>query len=154
MNILIELRDKINKQFKIEIQSKSRQQPVVFGRKLYARLGRELGFTLVEMGKNVNLDHPTILHHCNTFNVVDKNYKVMYNSLANYYGLNVLEPKEIKPTNNNNILNEINIIVSQWDDATLNDFLENRLKVYAKTVDSRIMPKEIQEIKGAYLRNA
>ena len=83
--------------------------------------------------------------------LIPKSYKNIYDTVLLLIGLKteieIEEEKEIDTINPD----IINILVT-FDDQTQREFLEYKLKPFAKLVESRIKPKVFNHVAGAIIR--
>ena len=57
----------INDTFKIDITDECRKQEYVFGRMIYFKILRDLGYGYAPIGRTLNKDHSTVIHGTKTF---------------------------------------------------------------------------------------
>jgi|TARA_R110001632_G_scaffold13795_1_gene47104 hypothetical protein len=70
----------INDTFKIDIVNKTRKQEYVFGRMIYYKILRELGYGFMPIGKTLGKDHSTIIHSIRAFDDITVYDKELYNT--------------------------------------------------------------------------
>jgi hypothetical protein len=72
----------INETFKIDITADTRKQEYVFGRMIYFKILRDLGYGFQPIGRTLNKDHSTVIHSVRTFDdlvIYDKELYRTYN---------------------------------------------------------------------------
>jgi hypothetical protein len=57
----------INETFKIDITADTRKQEYVFGRMIYYKILRDLGYGYQPIGRTLDKDHSTVIHGVRTF---------------------------------------------------------------------------------------
>lgn len=82
---LIELKGTVNRYFKCDITSKSQKRHIVYARKVYCKLAKELypNFSYGQIGLIVNRDHATVYVSIQTFHTVYDYHKEGYENLLN-----------------------------------------------------------------------
>lgn len=58
------LKNVVNKVFDLNIMEKSRGRSYVYARYVYAKILRDKGFSVMDIGNSINKDHSTIVHYC------------------------------------------------------------------------------------------
>ena len=163
---LEELKQAVNKKFKLDIETKTRQRNFTDAKKVFSKLAYESGSTFDAIGKQINNSHCNILHHVNSVNSISEDYKRKHDELAQELNLtfatNFFNPnqekikKEIQKTTNNKTLKRIKSItdvISAWDTETVQEFKQTRLDPFNALLKTRVKPKTIKEVKGALLNN-
>ena len=162
---LQQLKEELNKYYKFDISERNRQREYSYARKVYCRLARELGYTFQALGQEIGLKHDAALYHYRDFNVVSDMDKKIFNKTIRRLGLPIEQcaiKKKIKPiadtlknqnpkTYKEALINELIDIVSKWEDNTLENFINTRLKVYNKLIETTKPQKKVEEVKGATL---
>ena len=105
------------------------------------------------------------LYHYRDFKVLQERDKRVFNQIIKDFDLPI-QPcstkKKIKPiadtiknqnpkTYKEALINDLIDIVSKWEDNTLENFINTRLKVYNKLIETTKPQKKIKEVKGATL---
>ena len=86
------LKQIVNEIFSIDIDSKRRKRSAVDGRKVYAKILRDLGYAYEHIGSTIDKDHATIIHYVNNIENLlefDSTFKRKYN---------ICSPKWLIPT--------------------------------------------------------
>jgi len=163
---LEELKQAVNKKFKLDIETKTRQRNFTDAKKVFSKLAYESGATFDAIGKQINNSHCNILHHVNSANSISELYKRQHDELAKELDLTFVKhffdpnqeeiKKEIQKTTNNKTLERIKgitDIISVWDTETIQEFKKTRLDPFNALLKTRVKPKTIKEVKGAKLNN-
>jgi len=81
---LYKLRYKINEEFNVNIQSKSRKRNIIYPRKIFCKIAYENfpNLTLDQKGKVIGLSHVELIYHHKTFDVIYDRHKEYYNKLV------------------------------------------------------------------------
>ena len=66
------LKNVVNRVFDLDIMEKSRERSYVYARYVYAKILREKGFSMQDIGKSLNKDHSTIVHYCKQIEFIVK----------------------------------------------------------------------------------
>ena len=162
---LKQLKEELNKYYKFDITERNRQREYSYARKVYCRLARELKYTFQSLGTEIGISHDCALYHYKGFNVIGERDKKIFNKIITKYNLPILlcaTKKKIKPiadtlknedpkTHKEELINELIDIVSKWEDNTLENFMNTRVKVYNKLIEITKQQKKIEEVKGATL---
>ena len=162
---LQQLKEQLNKYYKFDIAERNRQREYSYARKVYCKLAREIGYTYQALGKEIGLKHDAALYHTKDFKVVAEQDKNIYNKiiLENNLDVELCKTKKIPTFNPDTIktkkpktykealINDLIDIVSKWEDNTLENFINTRLKVYNKLIETTKPQKKIKEVKGATL---
>ena len=162
---LQQLKEELNKYYKFDISERNRQREYSYARKVYCRLARELGYTFQSLGQEIGLKHDAALYHYRDFKVIQERDKRVFNQIIKDFALPIqpcATKKRIKPiadtlktqnpkTYKEALINDLIDIVSKWEDNTLENFINTRLKVYNKLIETTKPQKKIKEVKGATL---
>ena len=164
---LKDIKQELNKYYKFDIAERNRQREYAYARKVFCRLARELGYTFQTLGDEIGIKHDAAIYHYNDFSVVSDRDKKIFNKVIRRLGLPIeqcaiktkqiykFNPDTIKTKNphtfKQELINELIDIVSKWEDNTLESFINTRLKVYNKLIETTKPQKKIKEVKGATL---
>jgi hypothetical protein len=137
------LKQIVNEIFSIDIESKRRKRSAVDGRKVYAKILRDLGYAYEHIGSTIDKDHTTIIHYVNNIENLlefDSTFKRKYNICKKKF---LLENRKIIMKSNDDIHLEAISLAERLEkailerDHLLNNFVE-RLEGYQK--ENRRMP--------------
>jgi hypothetical protein len=157
MEYLKEIANKINKRFHVDIRSKSRKQDVVFARKVFCKITRDLLYSYEVIGNEINTTHATAVYHANTVDLCLKEHSNYYKQLRYEYGLDeigvykemVEEIETYKFHQLNERYRELLIMLDILSEEDLKRFIESRAKPFINVIRSEVRPKKIKEVKGA-----
>ena len=79
---LEKLKQAVNKKFKLDIETKTRQRNFTDAKKVFSKLAYESGSTFDAIGKQINNSHCNILHHVNSVNSISEDYKRKHDEIA------------------------------------------------------------------------
>lgn len=130
-----QLKNIINDRFQVDISKKTRERHVIYPKKIYCYLACMIDKDpLSRIGKEINIDHATVIHNRNTVHAVYDKYKIECNAIIKTYDLKVpfLEVKEfIKPEKTTELDYAFNLLLS-LNEKQIKDLRENRIEPYIK----------------------
>lgn len=153
---LEQLKEEVNTAFDLDICDTTRKRKKVYAKKVFCKLGRELGYTYQAIADVFNSNHDLAYFHCRTINYIEHNDKLLYNKIIsdNKLDIELIYIKEIpeilkKKADNYNVelLQEATKIMMDWKSKPLRDFVEKQIKPYDKSL--KII--EENKVKGAEL---
>tara|TARA_R110002020_G_scaffold305526_4_gene521328 strand:+ start:3660 stop:4190 length:531 start_codon:yes stop_codon:yes gene_type:complete len=162
---LEQLIDELHNYYQFDIRTKSRKREIVYAKKVFCKLGYEIGHTYDKVSAMLNSNHDLALYHANSINDVEDRDKIIFDKIIDDFDLLIpkfntqkkrriikgvkdnLEKQKIEQYKD--LLSQINKIVINWDRATVIEFIETRLNVFNKAVNSRVKPKEQSHVPGA-----
>ena len=164
---LEQLQEELQKYYQFDITSKTRKREVVYAKKVFCKIGYEIGYTYDKVAKKLNSNHDLALYHANSIDCVEDKDKRVFDKIIDDFSLlipkfNVDKKRRlIKGVEDNlekqkinekaDLLNKINNVVVEWDRETIQEFIDTRVKIFDKSIKNRIKPKEIKNIPGAKL---
>jgi hypothetical protein len=153
---LEQLKEEVNTAFDLDICDTTRKRKKVYAKKVFCKLGRELGYTYQAIADVFNSNHDLAYFHCETINSIERKDKLIYNKIIsdNKLDIDLIYVKAIpeilkKKADNYNVelLQEATKIMMDWNTKPLKDFLEKYIKHY----DKRIKVIEENKVVGAEL---
>lgn len=82
LDTLDKIKESIERHFKVDLNSKKRSRDIVDARTMYCYIAKQLtDASTTSIGKVINRDHATVLHHNKKFNALystDKSFKRSY----------------------------------------------------------------------------
>lgn len=66
------LKNVVNKVFDLDIMENSRGRSYVYARYVYAKILRDKGLSVQDIGRSINKDHSTIVHYCKQIDFIVK----------------------------------------------------------------------------------
>ena len=162
---LEQLIDEIHSYYQFDIRTKSRKREIVYAKKVFCKLGYEIGYTYDRVAAMLNANHDLALYHANSINDVEDRDKKIFDKIVDDFDLLIpkfdvqkkrriikgikenLEKQKIERSKD--LIAEINQIVINWDREVIQEFIDTRLKVFNKGVSNRIKPKENTYVPGA-----
>lgn len=130
-----QLKNIINDRFQVDISKKTRKRNYVYPRKIYCYLASNIDKEpLCVIGKEVNIDHATVIHGRDTVDTVYDKYKVECNNIIKTYELDVpfLKVSKVKKPRVNIELDYIYNLLLSLNKEQLIDLRENRIEPYLK----------------------
>ncbi len=91
----------INQAFEVDIVSRTRKQEYVFGRMVYYKILRDLGYGYQPIGRTLSKDHSTVIHSVRAFDDIttyDKELYSTYEVIKNIVFNEIQEPVSEKDT--------------------------------------------------------
>ena len=165
-----EIKNIVNKEFETDVSLKLRKRDTIDAKRVYVKLCREHTLeTYDKIGKTINCNHATILHHYKHRNIIQDVFKLRGNMLIEKYDLNAekydvsrinygkafKKDLNIKKTDLNE--NELFILdsfkeLSNLNDSELTEFKETRLKPFLRMLESRKTHKNITNVVGETIK--
>tara|TARA_R110002110_G_scaffold217117_1_gene431141 strand:- start:110 stop:688 length:579 start_codon:yes stop_codon:yes gene_type:complete len=179
---LKQLKEIIDKEYNINIADRNRERDYSYARKVYCKLAREMGFTLQATGELVGIKHDAAYYHTRTFNTIEPKDLKIYKKVRRFYkdptvidletatSIHRAEKKKYEAkitellitidklktrtasTYKQKLVNDTLDIFIEWDDKTLKEFIDTRLNIFNKSLENRVVPKTITEVKGALIK--
>ncbi len=162
---LDQLIEELHSYYKFNIKTKSRKREVVYAKKVFCKLGYEMGYTYDKVASVLNSNHDLALYHANSINNIEDRDKKIFDKIIDDF--NLLIPKfdtekkrriikgikenleKQKINRSKDLIAEINQIIMNWDREEIQEFIDTRLKIFNKALMARIKPKETIYIPGA-----
>jgi len=162
---LEQLIDEIHNYYQFDIRTKSRKREIVYAKKVFCKLGYEIGYTYDKVASILNANHDLALYHANTINHIEDRDKKIFDKIVDDFDLLVpkfdvqkkrriikgikenLDKQKIEMSKD--LLAEINQVIVNWDREVIQEFIDTRLKLFNKLVSARVKPKEKSYIPGA-----
>tara|TARA_R100000654_G_scaffold71224_1_gene101971 strand:- start:1912 stop:2442 length:531 start_codon:yes stop_codon:yes gene_type:complete len=164
---LEQLKNELHNYYQFDITSKSRKREIVYAKKVFCKIGYELGYTYDKVAKVLNSNHDLAIYHCSTINCIEDRDKMIFDKIIDDYGLfipkfNAQKKRRIikgiqdnlekqKSEEYKDLITEINKTIINWDRNNIREFIDTRLKVYDKALNNKIKPKKINKVPGARL---
>lgn len=82
---LYRLRKLVEELYGFDISKRGRRQDLVYAKKVYSKLARDMKHTFQSIGNSIGHNHATILHHYNSFNVVLPDDLEVYHKVLEVY---------------------------------------------------------------------
>lgn len=165
---LEQLQEELQKYYQFDISSKTRKREVVYAKKVFCKLGYEIGYTYDKVAQKLNSNHDLALYHANSINIIEDKDKRIFDKIIDDFNLLIpkfnvdKKRKLIKGIEDNlekqkiiekaDLLNKINNVVVEWDRETIQEFIDTRLNIFDKSIKNRIKPKQIKKVAGAKLK--
>ena len=162
---LEQLIDEIHKYYQFDIRTKSRKREIVYAKKVFCKLGYEIGYTYDKVAAVLNANHDLALYHANSINDVEDRDKKIFDKIIDDFDLlvrkfNVRKKQRIikgiednlekqKIERSKDLITEINKVVINWDRPTIQEFIDTRLNVFNKAVINRVKPLKKAYVPGA-----
>ena len=159
---LEQLIDELHNYYQFDIRTKSRKREIVYAKKVFCKLGYEIGHTYDKVSAMLNSNHDLALYHANSINDVEDRDKIIFDKIIDDFDLLIpkfntqkkrriikgvkdnLEKQKIEQYKD--LLSEINKRVAIKE---VIEFIETRINVFNKAVNSRVKPKEQSHVPGA-----
>jgi len=130
---LIELKERIDKECGSDISTKSRVRNIIYYKKIFCKIGRLANYSLMQIGDVINIDHPTVLWHSNTIDVVHDKHKLFFNELLDLYGLEFTMPLNIKyRLKDETKLDYAKGLLTKLSQSDLDTFIDTRIIPFLK----------------------
>jgi len=162
---LEQLIDEIHNYYQFDIRTKSRKREIVYAKKVFCKLGYEIGYTYDKVAAMLNSNHDLALYHANSINDVEDRDKKIFDKIVDDFDLlvpkfNIRTKKRIikgiednlekqKIERSKDLITEINKVIINWDRPTIQEFIDTRLKIFNKAVNSRVKPQKKAYVPGA-----
>tara|TARA_R110002012_G_scaffold320567_1_gene544563 strand:- start:1666 stop:2196 length:531 start_codon:yes stop_codon:yes gene_type:complete len=162
---LEQLIDEIHNYYKFDIRTKSRKREIVYAKKVFCKLGYEIGYTYDKVASILSSNHDLALYHANSINDVEDRDKKIFDKIVDDFDLlvpkfDVQKKRRIikgikenldkqKIERSKDLIAEINQVVVNWDREVIQEFIDTRLNLFNKAVISRVKPKEKTYVPGA-----
>lgn len=162
---LEQLKNELHNYYKFDIATKSRKREIVYAKKVFCKIGYELGYTYDKVAAVLNSNHDLALYHANSVNSIEDRDKMIFDKIIDDYSLFIkkfnAQKKRIiikgiqdnlekqKAEEYKDLITEINKTIINWDRNSIREFIDTRLKVFDKSLNNRIKPKELAKVPGA-----
>ena len=162
---LEQLIDEIHNYYQFDIRTKSRKREIVYAKKVFCKLGYEIGYTYDKVASILNANHDLALYHANSINDIEDRDKKIFDKIVDDFDLlvpkfDVQKKRRIikgikenldkqKIERSKDLIAEINQVVVNWDRDVIQEFIDTRLNLFNKAVSARVKPKEKSYIPGA-----
>jgi hypothetical protein len=164
---LEQLKDELHNYYQFDIATKSRKREIVYAKKVFCKIGYELGYTYDKVAAVLNSNHDLAIYHASTINSIEDRDKMIFDKIIDDYSLFIkkfnAQKKRIiikgiqdnlekqKSEEYKDLITEINKTIINWDRNSIREFIDTRLKVYDKALTNKIKQKEIAKVPGARL---
>lgn len=164
---LEQLKDELHNYYQFDIATKSRKREIVYAKKVFCKIGYELGYTYDKVAAVLNANHDLAIYHASTINCIEDRDKMIFDKIIDDYSLFIkkfnTQKKRIiikgiqdnlekqKSEEYKDLITEINKTIINWDRDSIRNFIDTRLKVYDKSLTNKIKQKEIAKVPGAKL---
>ena len=143
----------INDKYKVDILETTREREVVYARKVYCYIARQLRYKLHNIGSHINLKHDNVHYHIKTINRIYNHDAIKCNEIIDQYNLNItnlkVEKEEVTRYEYEGILGDLKAL----DDDLLNELIETRVKPFIRLTQSRKQHKVNVQGSAPILRN-
>jgi hypothetical protein len=164
---LEQLKDELHNYYQFDIATKSRKREIVYAKKVFCKIGYELGYTYDKVAAVLNSNHDLAIYHASTINSIEDRDKMIFDKIIDDYSLFIkkfnAQKKRIiikgiqdnlekqKSEEYKDLITEINKTIINWDRNSIREFIDTRLKLYDKAITNKIKQKEIAKVPGARL---
>ena len=153
--------------YKLDLTNKTRKREYVYARKVFYKICIDNGYTFASVGESIGFDHCSALHNYKSFHVVDERDAKIYQKCRDILNMTNDDDYEYVMSNKQtikNVKNEYRVkelekenkilrskiesfedampIIDEfygWDASDRYDFIEYRLKPYAKLIQKKII---------------
>lgn len=150
---LKELIQVINNKYKVDILETTRAREVVYARKVYCYIARQLRYKLQEIGRHINIKHDVVIYHIKTINRIYNHDAIKCNEIIDEHKLHITNLKAKKENITRHEYESILGDLKQLNDTLLNELIETRVKPFIRLTQSRKQHNEKTQGSAPILRN-
>lgn len=143
----------INNKYKVDILETTRAREVVYARKVYCYIARQLRYKLHEIGRHINLKHDNVHYHLKTINRIYNHDAVKCNEIIDEHNLDITNLKAKKENITRYEYESVLGDLKQLDDTLLKELIETRVKPFIRLTKSRKQHKVNVQGSAPILRN-
>lgn len=134
---LKELIQVINNKYKVDILETTRAREVVYARKVYCYIARQLKYKLHEIGRHINKKHDVVIYHLKTIDRIYNHDAIKCNEIIDEHKLHITNLKAKKENITRYEYECVLGDLKQLDDTLLKELIETRVKPFIRLTKSR-----------------